>query len=192
LKAELDALERRWRRRLDVQQRDAAKKAASSVRSNSQAAHAPAPTSRISTSYLKDTIVTRTASWLDRANAILAVGNDGNHQFTETSTLDVKSLPVEDIEDQMKEVQRLIHEGPIIQKTTVGLPRLIDLSSDPQSSHDPQKTDQVEGEFLHTPLDKRPRRLSDHNLSGNEDAQALVGFLNSVRAAAAADRPSIL
>jgi hypothetical protein len=63
-------------------------------------------------------VVTRTASWLDRANVLLS----------EQTSTDAESYIDEavDIQVQMQEVQRLIHEGPIIQQTSAGLPDMID------------------------------------------------------------------
>ena len=86
----------------------------------------------------------------------------------------------------MKEVQRLIYEGPIIQQTAAGLPQLLNydghdnlLVENSISIAPPQNTTQE-------PADKRQKRSS---LSGAEDAEALVGFLRSVRASAAAGQP---
>ena len=212
VQAELDALERRWRRRLDMQQREAAKKAAASAAAATAAAsgrchvHIPSATQSATVSgnhsvaIPQEAIVTRTASWLDRANAILASGGevgpvpqrqlvpDGDMDHAEAAS----SQPAKEIEDEMMEVQRLIHEGPIIQQTTAGLPRLLDHSRG--SDIAPQYTTlaSADHESSQPPVDKRPRRLSGNDASGAEDAQALVGFLNSVRAAAAADRPSVI
>lgn len=211
--AELDALERRWRRRLEMQQRESFKKAAASAAAAAAAAsgrsHFHTPTSQptvvaqapaIGHPHFKETIVTRTASWLDRANAILATGQNGASQpisqqqppvnGSHYHAQAVRSLPAKEIEDQMKEVQRLIHEGPIIQKTTAGLPHLLDHPPPGVSSYHSDTSSLGEHESPHPPVDKRPRRQSGNDASGAEDAKALVGFLNSVRAAAAADRPS--
>jgi hypothetical protein len=199
--AELDALERRWRRRLDMQQREAAKKAAASAAAATAVAscrshfHAlpSAQSTGVSAGHSvaipQETIVTRTASWLDRANAILASG--GENEPMPQQHLSADSQPAKEIEDEMIEVQRLIHEGPIIQQTTAGLPRLLDHSLGSDSPL--QYTASLSGdlESSQPPVDKRPRRLSGNDSSGAEDAQALVGFLNSVRAAAAADHPSV-
>jgi hypothetical protein len=96
-------------------------------------------------------IVTQTASWLDRAKSVL---RDPSPKTTG------QEKPEEDeIMTQMQEVERLIHEGPIIQQTSVGL-------------HHQETAPGVE------PADKRLR-------TGAEDAEALVGFLRSVRASAA-------
>lgn len=208
--AELDALERRWRRRLDMQQREAAKKAAASAAAATAVASCrshfhPLPSIQStgvsvthSVAIPQEAIVTRTASWLDRANTILAAG--GENEPTPLQTGDRIQdhaqggilQPAKEIEDEMIEVQRLIHEGPIIQQTTAGLPRLLDHSLGSDSPL--QYTTSLSGdqESSQPPVDKRPRRLSGNDSSGAEDAQALVGFLNSVRAAAAADHPSVV
>jgi hypothetical protein len=209
--AELDALERRWRRRLEMQQRESAKKAAASAAAASAAASgrshfqmpsnqsAAVPAQVVAIPHLKEVIVTRTATWLDRANAILGVGATGEsinqQQQSVNGSCDhanaVRSLPAKEIEDQMKEVQRLIYEGPIIQQSTAGLPHLLDQSSGGDNlSHQSATSSLGDHESSQPPVDKRPRRLSGTDTSGAEDAKALVGFLNSVRAAAAADRPS--
>jgi hypothetical protein len=100
-------------------------------------------------------IVTQTASWLDRAKSVL--------QDPSPKTTGQDKAEEDEIMTQMQEVERLIHEGPIIQQTSVGLPHIVDHQA---------TTPGVE------PADKRLR-------TGAEDAEALVGFLRSVRASAA-------
>jgi hypothetical protein len=144
-----------------MQLRDHAKKAAASV------AAAAAATGRPAGMLLEDqvagsnpNIVSQTASWLDRAQSVL---NDPSPNITG------QEIPEEDEDEimtQMQEVERLIHEGPSIQQTSVGLTHAVD--SQGTASNPPA----VE------PADKRPR-------TGTEDAEALVGFLRSVRASAA-------
>jgi hypothetical protein len=73
-----------------------------------------------------------------------------------------------EIMSQMQEVQRLLHEGPTIQKSSADLPDMMDKARSKSGSSSPP----VE------PADKRLR-------TGAEDAEALVGFLRSVRASAA-------
>jgi hypothetical protein len=142
--------------------------------------------------------LTQTASWLDRANAILRGTEPGRFNAgTATSTLsladELGSMPSSDIEDQMREVQRLIYEGPLIQQTTAGLPHLLDRSRDvPPMMHASGSEDSVPVQTLTykkelapnsaEPADKRMR--TGHG-DGAEDAEALVGFLRSVRASAA-------
>lgn len=145
MQAELQQLEIRWRKRLEMQQRESAKKAAAT-------AAAVAGGSRAS----QENVVTRTAAWLDRAESVLkgdASSNDGKPT---------------DIQSQMQEVEKLIHEGPIIQETSAELPDILREAQERAytSSPDPE------------PLDKRLR-------TANQDAEALVGFLRSVRASEA-------
>jgi hypothetical protein len=72
-----------------------------------------------------------------------------------------------DIESQMHEVQRLIHEGPIIQQTSAALPSMLEQAEERAATSSPEPE----------PADKRLRTA--------EDAEALVGFIRSVRASAA-------
>jgi hypothetical protein len=137
--AELDTLERRWRRRLELQQRESAKKAAASaVAAGRPEGHHP---------------VTQTAAWLDRAKSALQ----------EPPLLDAAA---ESLQYQIQEVQRLIYEGPVIQQTSADLPQMLD------APEEASRAGAVEVE----PADKRLRT--------DEDAEALVGFIRSVRAAA--------
>lgn len=142
-------MERRWRRRLDLQQRESAKKAAASA-----AVAAIATSGR--TDIGQPNPVAQTASWLDRAKSALKEPPTEN-------TVEAISLHY-----QMQEVQRLIHEGPEIQQTSADLPHMLD---DEAPSHIGQQNVEVE------PADKRLRT--------DEDAEALVGFIRSVRASAA-------
>jgi hypothetical protein len=144
-----------------MQLRDHAKKAAAS------AAAAAAATGRPVGMLLEDqaagsnpNIVTQTASWLDRAKSVL-------QDPSPNATGQEKAEENEDeIMTQMQEVERLIHEGPSIQQTSVGLSHAVA----------PQGT--ASSPPVVEPADKRLR-------TGAEDAEALVGFLRSVRASAA-------
>lgn len=133
-----------------MQQRESAKKAATSAAvaaiANSERAEIDQPNP-----------VAQTASWLDRAKSALK-------ETPTENTVEAISLHY-----QMQEVQRLIHEGPVIQQTSADLPQMLD--DEPPSTHDGQPTVEVE------PADKR--------LKTDEDAEALVGFIRSVRASAA-------
>jgi hypothetical protein len=143
--AELDTLERRWRRRLELQQRESAKKAAASaVAAGRTEGHHP---------------VTQTAAWLDRAKSALQ----------EPAVLESAE---ESLQYQIQEVQRLIYEGPVIQQTSADLPQMLDAPEEGSGAHLGAMA-QVE------PADKRLRT--------DEDAEALVGFIRSVRAAAGED-----
>ena len=138
-------MEQRWRRRLEVQQREAAKKQAASAAAATAAAMsgripliAPTPTSNISTlphaAFLsavnpigQTAVITQTASWLDRANAILS----SRQALPEEQKIQEKDGKI--VQKEMEEVQRLIHEGPIIQKTSKGLTKLLE-ATPPNSS----------------------------------------------------------
>jgi hypothetical protein len=238
--AELDALERRWRRRLELQQRESAKKAAASAAAANAASRGTvtvqgvpvsmlgASSQNSTDSQLQQSAVTQAATWLDRANVIL-MGNIGNENQVDTSmggnfsnesfqqqnkdeTTSTHSSMEDSLEHQMKEVQRLIYEGPIIQQTTAGLPNLLLRTSVSTASADHQAkqnadrntiiaasmstpigSSQMSSSSTHIsptlePADKRMRMntAADSNSTGAEDAEALVGFLRSVRASAAA------
>lgn len=195
--AELEALERRWRRRLEMQQRESAKKAAASVAAANAAAGAGqtmiqgVPVSLLNGQQamvgmgmggqrIGQSVVTQAASWLDRANAILQGTKVepssiyGSSNSFRQSPGELDSVPSSELEDQMKEVQRLIYEGPLIQHSTAGLPGL--LATGQRTSSDTSPGSPAE------PADKRMRTVG--TISGAEDAEALVGFLRSVRAAA--------
>lgn len=123
--SELRELESRWRKRLDMQKREAEKKIAASTAAT-QAAQAAAvasaphlhdPTSaliRLNASALPGNrvVVSRTASWLDRANAILSSRRMASAQQSN------QIGNQEDVKKELKEIEGLIQEGPIIQKTS--------------------------------------------------------------------------
>lgn len=156
--AELDGLERRWRRRLELQQRESAKKAAASAAAAAAAASGQVHSTAVPTlsSTGPQNVVARTASWLDRAKSAL------NEPATQTPDAEEASA----IRSQMQEVQRLIHEGPIIQESSAGIPQMLDAPSGQQNVGSGNER-----------ADKRMRTA--------EDAEALVGFLRSVHASAA-------
>ena len=204
----MDALEKRWRRRLEMQQRESAKKAAASA----AAANAAAPGRRgmaqgvgspnlshtgasgVGSPQAQQNPIAQTASWLDRANAILrgtrpeSIGAGNAACVTQTSTSQPGAEAKTEIENQMREVQRLIYEGPIIQQTTAGLPQLLD-----QANQDQQETSMssvpVQTVTCHidqtSASEHADKRMRTGPVSGAEDAEALVGFLRSVRASAA-------
>mmetsp|Transcript_33546 Transcript_33546/g.51429 ORF Transcript_33546/g.51429 Transcript_33546/m.51429 type:complete len:195 (+) Transcript_33546:646-1230(+) len=185
-----------------MQQRESAKKAAASAAAAAVATGrnqvpipvAPSQGSRSKSHNASPELVARTASWLDRANAILGGGKsekDNNPRskvqklsnHSEDTT--VQRTSSDEVEKEMKEVQRLINEGPIIQQTTAGLtiPYEVGQQFAPVTHH-VHAHHTEEG-----PADKRPRTsrlLQDTEDKTAEDAEALVGFLNSVRASAAA------
>lgn len=193
--AELDALERRWRRRLEMQQRESAKKAAASAAAVNNAPQGGrfhfvqgVPVALLGVqgvrsqggTTIQETAVTQAASWLDRANAILG----GSRTIVPTTT-SAAAPPVtgSEIENQMNEVRRLIYEGPLIQQTTAGLPGMLNYEKNAEKA--PTRLSPASGNHSIEPADKRQRRTS---LSGAEDAEALVGFLRSVRASAASEQ----
>lgn len=196
LQAELDALERRWRRRLEMQQRESAKKAAASAAAANAASGGARMIQGVPVAFLTSNphqdassqpvgqnVVTQAASWLDRANAILKGTKVETHSTTPPPSTgsnntreSPESLPSTELENQMQEVQRLIYEGPIIHQTTAGLPNLLANQNRHRLDLNPPSPPE--------PADKRMRMGS--SISGAEDAEALVGFLRSVRASAAA------
>lgn len=135
---ELRVLEERWRKRLEMQQKESAKKQAASAAAAAAAAVSGAVSGRYlnllpspqvassTTTFGNNPVVTQTASWLDRANAILSSkkvdGNGKGHVSNSTSQVSSE-------EKEMKEVQRLIHEGPIIQKTSAGITSMLSSNS---------------------------------------------------------------
>jgi hypothetical protein len=140
---------------------------------------------------MQQNVVTQAASWLDRANAILKGNRAEGIEMTQPgpfgdaqlSGQSFDSMHNSEIENQMMEVQRLIYEGPRIQQTTAGLPHLLNHSGQAnQSSEALASNHSIEQNLQNEPADKRMRTTA--SLSGEEDAEALVGFLRSVRAAA--------
>jgi hypothetical protein len=169
-------LERRWRVRLDIQQKESARKAA--------AAAAAATGHR--TGYLYDaavglergeglggcdSAVTTTAAWLDQANSVL---NEQEELVSQHQSL--TTVPKNQLVSQMERVERLIYEGPRIQRSSADLTLLLDQASDDRPSSPGSGADLE-------PADKRMR-------TGSEDAEALVGFLRSVRKSAIAQQDS--
>ena len=219
---------------MELQQRESAKKAAASAAAANAASRGAVTVQGVPVSMLgtncqnpsdSQTAVTQAATWLDRANVIL-MGNIGNESNNNTSfrarysnesqeqnkdeTNSTHSSVEDSLEHQMKEVQRLIYEGPMIQQTAAGLPNLLLRTSAPSPTD--QKKQNAESDSLiissslsttiasaqiqsatHIspalePADKRMRMNAegDSTSTGAEDAEALVGFLRSVRASAAA------
>jgi len=162
--AELDVLERRWRRRLEIQQQESAKKAVAAA-----AAAASIRPEDADTGLRQQSTILQTASWLDRANTVM----------TDQPLRDIDSLPQSEIVNQIQEVQRLLQENPQMQRASSFLPDLVDRSGDHGTG--PAQMASKASSPPPEPADKRPR-------TGTEDAEALVGFLRSVRASAAAGR----
>jgi hypothetical protein len=132
--------------------------------------------------------VSQAASWLNRANAILqgskaSVGGDTTGdaaRSTEYVAQYFDFMPSNEIKNQMKEVQRLIYEGLIVKKTTAGLQAGSHHGSISEPVRSYSNAFMEQGLSLE-PADKRMRTAAH---SSAEDAEALVGFLRSVRAAA--------
>jgi hypothetical protein len=108
---ELEALEGRWRRRLEAQHRDSQKKVTSSTLSSAHSNPLCLSGSLIESapSQLRNNAsdLTQAVSWLEKANAVLS--QDTSEQ--------------QDYETEMQQVQRLIFEAPIIHNISIGLPR---------------------------------------------------------------------
>ena len=195
-----------------MQQRESAKKAAAS------AAAAAAAASGRSHGFIthnamnmgagtgqapRSNVVTQTASWLDRASTILKETGDQTgvtvsctrqkFSLTEEQAQALESLPKNEIEKQMKEVERLIHEGPLIQQTSAGLPLVLQPPA-PVPDSSPQSTVVMGSAGTASPPSegqKTPPEPADKRMrTGAEDAEALVGFLTAVRASAAAGTDS--
>jgi len=221
--SELETLEKRWRKRLDMQRKEADKKQAASVAASAAAAaiaaasapHLHDPTSaliRLNASALPGNrvVVTRTASWLDRANAILSNRRIANEQLS-------KQLGQRDeVKKEMQEVKKLIQEGPIIQKSSEMLRETSDI--DPPSkrkvsddrnlklmqteirlaNHSPSRikkgvVKRMRKSFSTNNLDLRSDQIrADFNLSTGEaeDAASFLGFITSVREEAASGATS--
>jgi hypothetical protein len=150
-----------------MQQRESAKKAAASaaVAAAASTRGTGVVTSNLtsetsgSTENTRGHPVAETASWLDRAKLALK----------EPSQTTSEKAQERDLKNQMQEVQRLIQEGPAVQQTSAVLPDVLDNATE----ESPPRAESPGSE----PADKRMRTA--------EDAEALVGFLRSVRASAA-------
>lgn len=214
----MEELERRWRVRMSMQRQESEKKhAASAAAAAASAAHVhdPSPTlGAIKTSALSGNrvVVTRTASWLDRANAILSTRRSSNEKKQAK-----KETYGDEVKKEMKEVELLIQEGPTIQKSSglllkQGLHSTTDATGDPPSKRkvsDDQKNTisdlskksavSAKRRIMDEKVDKRVEKSlslgnvkaedmkSNFNLSSGEaeDAASFIGFISSVREEAA-------
>jgi hypothetical protein len=158
-----------------MQQRESAKKAAASAAAAAAVTSGQAPDASCdgfgagaSGSAAKQNPILQTASWLDRAKTLTSQGVPE----------DIRELPRIEIMNQMEQVQRLLGEGPVMQQTSSDLPQVVDtaLEEDEEDACEPPSPPPE-------PADKRLR-------TGAEDAEALVGFLRSVRASAASGQNS--
>jgi hypothetical protein len=158
-----------------MQQRESAKKAAASAAAAAAAATGQRPLlvdnadgQAESRAGSGQNVIARTASWLDRAKMVLKDPSLDDSGSNESNGSEAKS----EIMREMQEVQRLIHEGPVIQQTSGGLVDVLD--QDEHRAPSPENSPEPE------PADKRMR-------TGAEDAEALVGFIRSLRESTASD-----
>jgi hypothetical protein len=203
---------------MSMQRQESEKKhAASAAAAAASAAHVhdPSPTlGAIKTSALSGNrvVVTRTASWLDRANAILSTRRSSNEKKQAK-----KETYGDEVKKEMKEVELLIQEGPTIQKSSglllkQGLHSTTDATGDPPSKRkvsDDQKNTisdlskksavSAKRRIMDEKVDKRVEKSlslgnvkaedmkSNFNLSSGEaeDAASFIGFISSVREEAA-------
>ena len=112
--------------------------------------------------------VAQTASWLDRAKTLLQEPSPDSSLSRQS---DDSHLPKSEIMNQIQQVEQLIQQGPqAINNTAV----LMETRSDGTASPPAE------------PADKRLRTITaDATPDGAEGAEALVGFLRSVRESAA-------
>jgi hypothetical protein len=168
---ELDVLERRWRRRLEMQQRESLKKTSASVAAVTASCSGTIlyGTATTDTSNdLHDNPVATTAAWLDRAKNVLKDQSSSGDGSPDDHT--------HELENQIQEVQRLIYEGPSIRQTSHALPRILDNQVEETGSS------LLNESFAASSCDDEQ---AEKRLRTAEDAEALVGFLRSVRASAA-------
>ena len=145
-----------------MQQRESAKKAAASAAAAAAAASS-APHGGLvdpAGSTASQNPILQTATWLDRAKSLTSLPSDN-----------IEVLPRSEVMDQMAEVQKLLNEGSTMQRANAEFTHL-DHSAERSGANSGTESPPPE------PADKRLR-------TGAEDAEALVGFLRSVRASAA-------
>ena len=176
-----------------MQKREAEKKqAASAAASNAAAAavaasapHLHDPTSaliRLNASALPGNrvVVTRTASWLDRANAILS------KRRMASETPPKNSPESNEVKKEMKEVEKLIQEGPIIKKSS-GL--LLQKYSDPLFDDASNSKRKVSDDRNTAGSSKAASSLSPSTQPGLEKRLRKSQSVNNLDAAAAQLRP---
>jgi len=206
--AELEELERKWRKRLEIQQEESAKKAAASAAAAAVSGRFGDSHGRLSLTdaQIKRNLVANTASWLDRADAVLsgAMVSPEDEQANPPKVDDIGLLPPSQLQSQMKEVEKLLSEGSVIRKTSKGLPTLlqgaptVDFARNDDST---KKRSSLGALSVSSEVDrtKRPRRSFSANhlpsivdsstatdTADAEGAQALVGLLGNAQSA---DRP---
>lgn len=148
-----------------MQQRESAKKAAASAAAAAAAASSVPQGSLVESALtgVPQNPILQTAAWLDRAKSLTSFPSNN-----------IEVLPRNEVMHQMAEVQKLLSEGSTMQRTSAELPHVVEHSADQAATGTPSGTASPPPE----PADKRLR-------TGAEDAEALVGFLRSVRASAA-------
>ena len=156
---------------------------------------------------IKEYAVAQTASWLDRANSILKVTSNknsvGDVSFATPPAVSQQHahafdlMPRVKIESQMREVQRLIYEGPLIQDTTAGLPDLVNQGIAARQAHghaSNELRETVAGTAYnmrqHLGTEPADKRMLTAITIAAEDVEDLVGFLRSVRASASSAEES--
>lgn len=152
---------------MEMQQRESAKKAAASAAAAAAAASSVQQYGGIDESTgaaIPQNPILQTAEWLDRAKTMTSLPTDS-----------IEALPRSEVMNQMKEVQKLLNEGSTMRRTNTGVPQYVDQTANQGLLGTTSGTESPPQE----PADKRLR-------TGAEDAEALVGFLRSVRASAAA------
>ena len=194
---ELKKLEERWHRRLEIQQSESAKKAAASAAAVAAARGCClAKTCPPGNCTCAPSIV-RAAGWLERAKEKL--GDQSN----------VEELSRDEIVSQMEQVQRLLTEGPATSKSAAashpnvlssanrketpsrrssGVPsKVVVPKIAPSSSHLRSSPAAAPASRSPSPPAPDTKRMRGAEESGAEaDAAALVNFLQTVQAAAAA------
>mmetsp|Transcript_26787 Transcript_26787/g.61612 ORF Transcript_26787/g.61612 Transcript_26787/m.61612 type:complete len:460 (-) Transcript_26787:162-1541(-) len=195
--AELEDLELQWRRRMELQQSESAKKAAASAAAVA-AGCMPAD----------GTTLIRAASWLEKAKETLVATNATVSSDESSSSTGRPSTTREEIVKQMNEVQKLLVEGPTTSaiarsrrgsnsavSSTTTTPTTT-VSATPATSaekhgganlfsHSDSKTSEPasSGTKRHRPDDSL-ESPTQRQVEAEEDAQALVNFLQTVQAAA--------
>ena len=201
--AELKLLEAKWRERLELQQREASKKAGR----HHSLHHMNSPA--LSSSGANND-VTRTAVWLDKVDMILQNASVDAESASGIKQGETNRIPHFTLEEQMENVQRLIHEGPLIQQKSSKLimKQRLDVERHGEAlskrkvsecaggdngktkrndkevagagRQDARTDDSIEIKKARKPTSGTCLSSFEHNAS-DSDAEALVGFLNAVR-----------
>lgn len=184
---ELTELEQRWRRRMEIQHTESARKAGASAAAVAAAAAGTHIGSqrclgncpRHACSCEPNLVFA--AGWLERARSSLIDNEKLEHLSREELVL------------QMEQVQQLLNEGP---PTASSLPQHQSFQSVPSKvfvpATPPSKTkNHVTSESLSNAAQYKRLRSEDLQSEEAEDAAALVNFLQTVQAAAAASQDAL-